>query len=592
MRKFIKQGLAGSLAIVVAFSGLTFMAPKATETVSAAGEYQLVWSDEFNGTELDRTIWNVEVNGNGGGNNEHQYYLDSSENIEVSDGTLKITALKKSYGGKSYTSGRINSNGKYTFKYGKIEARMKLPCFQGIWPAFWTLGANYNKVGWPKCGEMDIMEAINSENQVYANLHWSYNGNQADTQGGNAGIVSDRTQWHVYGMEWTEDSASFYVDGKVFQTYDISKSAQMDVAFNKEQFIIFNLAVGGTWPGHTIDDTKFPTTMEVDYVRLYQTPEQQPTTTPEYTGPYVTVTEDAVAVSDADWTSWFGGSSWQGSTGTLTANGTSPSNGVTVNLTSVGTNVGGDSIWGAQAQLLDLHYYKGGEYTYKCTLLSDVDKRVYVKVADGDESNLAGEIITLKAGVPYNYTAKFTLEDDFDSTVSLKFGMGKADGDTIADNGKATIKITDVSLTTTTQIPDPDYVNPTTTQAQTTTEKVTTQAVTTTKKPAVKAPAQVKIAKIYPKKKSAKKITIKLTKKITGVTGYSVRVYRTKKNARNNKNVFIKYTMKGNKIKITLTNRRLKNKKTLYVRVRAYKKVNGKNIYSNKWSNIVKVKVK
>ena len=200
MRKWFRKCMASLCAATIAFSGMYIVGNESTKDVKADGEYQLVWSDEFDGTELNRNNWNVEVNGNGGGNNELQYYVDRTNNIQVSDGTLKITARKENYGGKSYTSGRINSKGKQEFKYGKIEARMKLPRFSGIWPAFWTLGANYDTVGWPKCGEMDIMEAINDNNTVFANLHWSYKNTQADTKG-KTYDVGDRTQWHTYGMD-------------------------------------------------------------------------------------------------------------------------------------------------------------------------------------------------------------------------------------------------------------------------------------------------------------------------------------------------------------------------------------------------------
>ena len=150
MRKWFRKCMASLCTVTIAFSGMYIVGNESTKTVKADGEYQLVWSDEFDGTELNRNNWNVEVNGNGGGNNELQYYVDNTKNLEVSNGTLKIHALRENYGNKSYTSGRINSKGKQEFKYGKIEARMKLPRFSGIWPAFWTLGANYDTVGWPK----------------------------------------------------------------------------------------------------------------------------------------------------------------------------------------------------------------------------------------------------------------------------------------------------------------------------------------------------------------------------------------------------------------------------------------------------------
>ena len=170
-----------------------------TQKNSADEQYELVWSDEFDGNALDDNNWTCEIGtGAGGwGNNEQQYYRDSADNIEVSNGTLKIHALKQSYGGKQYTSARLKTQGKQSFKYGKIEAKMRLPRFQGAYPGFWTLGENITSVGWPACGEMDIMEAINDNDNIYSNLHWVYNGSRVDTSGG-AYNVGDRTQWHTY----------------------------------------------------------------------------------------------------------------------------------------------------------------------------------------------------------------------------------------------------------------------------------------------------------------------------------------------------------------------------------------------------------
>ena len=587
MRKLFTKALAGSLATVVAFSGVVFIQPKETNTIvsAAEGEYKLVWSDEFNGNELDRSIWNVEVNGNGGGNEEHQYYLDRKENIKVENGNLVITAIKDGYGGKEYTSGRMNSSGKFTFKYGKIEARMKLPKFQGIWPAFWTLGANYSSVGWPKCGEMDIMEAINGENQVYANLHWSYNGSHAYTQEGKPGVVADRTQWHTYGMEWTKTKASFYVDGKVFQTYDIAKGAQMDVAFNKPQFIIFNLAVGGTWPGHNIDETKFPATMMVDWVRLYQKPEEAVT---PYSGPMVEVTENAIDLSKAKWGEYYG-TGWAGANGSSVANGTKPEDGITMNITKVGNDR-----WGIQASLKGLTYYPGATYTYKSTILSDVNKRIFVKIAGDADDELHGDYINLKAGVPYEYSCNYTVPEDYEGVLDLFYGLGKCGNeDPASAESAAKISITNVSFTTTATVPKYLYnehhgIKEPVTTTQTTTQTTTKSATITD--PIVKA--KVKVAKATKKSKASKKVTVTLSKKIKKANGYQVRVFKSKSNAKKNKSAIAKTTIKKNTKTLKVSGKKLKNKKTLYVRVRAYKKVSGKKVYSKKWSDVKKVKVK
>lgn len=284
MKKILSTIL--TIALVV---GCITVAPVATKDVKAETAWEVVWSDEFDGTELNRDVWNVEVNGNGGGNEELQFYVDDEDNIKVSDGTLKLTALKESYGNKSYTSGRINTRNKKTFKYGKIEARIKLPQFSGAWPAFWTLGQSYNTVGWPRCGEIDIMEAINAENFTHGAIHWNvesveYNGQGDSSRSSERRLPVDyqRTDWHTYSIVWTEDKISWYVDDILFFAQGISSASMSE--FRAEHFIILNLAIGGRWPGYNIDTSAFPdkSVMEVDYVRVYN----------EVEIPTTTVTED------------------------------------------------------------------------------------------------------------------------------------------------------------------------------------------------------------------------------------------------------------------------------------------------------------
>lgn len=274
----MKKIIAFIVAFAVALGGVDYTGI-ANKQVEAAVEWKLTWSDEFNGTSLNTNTWNYEIgNGDWGwGNGEKQYYTNRKENVEVSDGTLKIKALKEAYGGQSYTSGRITTAGKKEFKYGKIEARIKLPSFSGSWPAFWTLGANHKTVGWPKCGEIDIMEAINDENNTHGAIHWNVESTDYTGQGDNSlsseGKLPEgynRTEWHTYGIEWTENLIRWYVDDKVFFSQSILASHMSE--FRMDQYIILNLAIGGTWPGYNIDDSAFPNSsvMEVDYVRVYQ----------------------------------------------------------------------------------------------------------------------------------------------------------------------------------------------------------------------------------------------------------------------------------------------------------------------------------
>lgn len=557
-----------------------------SNTVKAADNYELVWSDEFNGNSLDTNTWNYEIGTGswGWGNNEQQYYTD--RNIKVSNGTMKITAKREDYGGMKYTSSRITTKNKKNFKYGKIEARIKMPKFKGVWPAFWMLGANQDSVGWPKCGEIDIVEAINDENLVYGTLHWFHDPGNNNADSGSSVAVADRTEYHVYGVEWTADKLRWYVDGKVYRTMDVSNDSFSEV--RKEYFVIFNMAIGGQWPGYDIDETAFPATMEVDWVRAYKKVEE---TTTKYTGPMITVTEDAVETCSEKWGSYFG-SDWAGASGTSKSTDKAVT-GATMNITSIG-----NSQWGVQQYLKGLHYYPGRTYNYSFTMTSDVDKRVFVKVAgDGDEQ-IFGEYIDLKARVPYNFSRQVTLAKDMEGVLDLYFGMGKCDGDAAATNSAANITLSNVSFKTTTQIPDPNYNNGESTTNKTTLpseEKTTTNngvtttnngltttgnGVTTTSKVVVSRPGKVSVKKVV-RSKNNRNIKINI-KKVKGVTGYQIK-YSTNKKLKKAKTVTTKSVKK--------TLKKLK-KKTYYIQVRAYVVKSGNVKVTGDWSKIKKVKVR
>ncbi len=240
---------------------------------------QLIWSDEFNGDSLNTSFWNYEVGGNNP-NSELEFYTSRPTNIKVDTGNLIITANKETYssGGvtENYTSGRINTSHKFNFKYGKIEARMKLPYGQGIWPAFWMLGQNIDQVSWPNCGEMDIMEMVGGagDNTVHTTLHWG----PVDASGNHpsyglayalsSGKFADA--YHIFTLEWTPQTVTSYVDGNKYYTISISPAGL--AAFQNNFFIIFNLAVGGSWPGNPDATTVFPQHLFVDYVRVYADP--------------------------------------------------------------------------------------------------------------------------------------------------------------------------------------------------------------------------------------------------------------------------------------------------------------------------------
>lgn len=236
----------------------------ATATATTTAFTNLVWSDEFDGTAVNTANWTFETGGGGWGNNEKQYY--QAANATVANGNLVITAKKQRVKANNYTSARLKTQGKREFTYGRIEARIKLPLGQGLWPAFWMLGANINTVPWPGCGEIDIMEHINTENTIYGTIHWDNNGHAS--YGGNT--TTTPADYHVYAVEWDATSMRWYVDGVQFLAADITNGINGTEEFQKPFFILLNMAVGGNWPGQTIDDSKLPASMYIDYVRVYQ----------------------------------------------------------------------------------------------------------------------------------------------------------------------------------------------------------------------------------------------------------------------------------------------------------------------------------
>lgn len=227
----------------------------------------LVWADEFNGSSLSQGNWTYETGGGGWGNNELQIYRDGTNNTTVADGRLVIEA--KQVNG-NYTSARIVTQGKQSFKYGRVDMRARLPQGQGIWPALWMLGESFPTVGWPACGEIDIMELVGHQpNRVHGTVHWENAGSHADFGDDIAlstGTFSD--EFHVFSIIWDAQSIKWYMNDNLFNTITISGSELSE--FQEEFFFIFNIAVGGNWPGSPDADTQFPQKMTVDYVRVFQ----------------------------------------------------------------------------------------------------------------------------------------------------------------------------------------------------------------------------------------------------------------------------------------------------------------------------------
>ncbi len=237
--------------------------------------YKLAWADEFNGTAINTADWSYDIGGSGWGNNESQYYTNDAKNAYLKNGKLVIEAIKEKTVNRDYSSARLLTKGKKEFTFGRIDIRAKLPYGQGIWPALWMLGANINQVSWPACGEIDIMEHLGHDSKkVYGTIHW---GNVGDTKSKNTQGVyvlqSGKTfadEFHVFSMDWEKDKLSILVDDKVIFTTTAAKLGANPYPYNAPFFFIFNVAVGGIWPGYPDATTTFPQRMEVDYIRVFQ----------------------------------------------------------------------------------------------------------------------------------------------------------------------------------------------------------------------------------------------------------------------------------------------------------------------------------
>lgn len=239
-------------------------------------DYQLVWSDEFNGTQLDLTNWTHEIGGNGWGNAELQYYTNSENNSYVENGSLFIKLIKESYESNEYTSARLVTKNKQDFLYGKFEMRAKLPTGLGTWPAFWMMPTDSYYGGWPNSGEIDIMEHVGYDlGRVHHSIHTEFFNHPNNTQkGGSAFHENVDTEFHIYSLEWLPDKLIYSVNGVEIFTYDVN---QFDCVkkghwpFDKDFFLILNLAFGGMWGGaQGVDSALTEAVYEIDYVRVYQ----------------------------------------------------------------------------------------------------------------------------------------------------------------------------------------------------------------------------------------------------------------------------------------------------------------------------------
>jgi len=231
---------------------------------------KLVWADEFNGTVLNQNSWSFTLGDGcpalcGWGNNEQQIYTDRNHRLE--NGFLYLKAEKE---GDHYSSTRINTKGKKAFQYGRFEVRAKLATGKGLWPAFWLLGNNIDQVGWPLCGEIDVLEYVGrAPQEIFTSLHTkATHGDDASTKTTQINKIEEG--FHIYTANWGKDSIVFAVDGKAVYTYAPKEKTEENWPFNQPFYLLLNLAVGGNFGGKEIDESVFPQEFVIDYIRVYQ----------------------------------------------------------------------------------------------------------------------------------------------------------------------------------------------------------------------------------------------------------------------------------------------------------------------------------
>ncbi|MCB9206431.1 MAG: glycoside hydrolase family 16 protein [Ignavibacteriales bacterium] len=239
--------------------------------------YKLVWNDEFDNSAIDLNKWEHEVNANGGGNNELQYYTARPENSFVKEGNLHLVALQEEYTDdgetRYYTSARMRTATKGDWTYVRVDVKAKLPYGQGLWPAIWMLPTDWQYGGWPASGEIDIMEHVGYDpGRIHGSIHTEAYNHRIGTQKSGTKVIPDaNTEFHIYSIEWSEEKIVFLIDGEIYFTFENDKQGKYETwPFDKRFHLLLNVAVGGDWPGNPTTQTIFPKEMVVDYVRVYE----------------------------------------------------------------------------------------------------------------------------------------------------------------------------------------------------------------------------------------------------------------------------------------------------------------------------------
>ncbi|MBX3239155.1 MAG: glycoside hydrolase family 16 protein [Chitinophagaceae bacterium] len=263
------------ISLLIMAAGFITLAGCSSKNGSENKERKLVWSDEFDYSGLpDSNKWGYDTGGHGWGNNEKQFYTEKrAENAVVGNGVLSITAIKEAFEGAAYTSARLVSKHKGDWKYGRFEIKAKLPAGRGIWPAIWMLPTDPQLGDWPESGEIDIMEFVGYQpDSVFGTVHTGAYNHTIGTQKGKSTFRGDLSDtFHVYILDWDENEIKIFVDDELYFSYPNEKKSYQEWPFDQHFHLLLNVAVGGNWGGSRgIDESIFPQTMQIDYVRVYQ----------------------------------------------------------------------------------------------------------------------------------------------------------------------------------------------------------------------------------------------------------------------------------------------------------------------------------
>ncbi|MDF2941394.1 MAG: hypothetical protein K0S01_252 [Herbinix sp.] len=411
--------------------------PIPSDTPAQNDSYKLVWQDDFSGDTLNTADWNYELHEPGWVNNELQQYTNSIDNIFVSDGNLVIKAMKtEDENGTTYTSGRVNTQGKHDFKYGRFEIRAKMTKGQGFLPAIWMMPTNENIYGqWPKCGEIDISEVLgNQTNKTYGTLHFGEPHTQK--QGSYTLANGDYSNgYHVYSAEWEPSEIRFYVDGILYNTVNDwftknagFKEATYPAPFDQPFYLILNLAVGGNWPGNPDQTTQFDENSElkIDYVKVYQKDSydenvQKPSSDitfrdPDATGNYINNGDFSVNENLADSNDW--GFLLAG-TGAATAD-------ITGNELHINTTNAGNLNYSVQFVQPNLPMEKGYRYRLTFDASAAADRTMIVDISAPDYGYiryLADTTINLTTS-KQSYSYEFDMLNNSDTNGRVEFNFG------------------------------------------------------------------------------------------------------------------------------------------------------------------------